>query len=256
MKSQFYKNLEILKFTNITTKHGFTTINGGVSQGGYRSLNFGIYAPDKREHVLENYEIFFDALAIDKNKSIATHQTHSNHIAKIDSVDEFKVFEDTDGFITNIRGVNLMTFYADCTPLYFYDPAKKVIGIAHSGWKGTEKKIGVKMIEAFVELYGSKKENILVGIGPNISPHYYAVSDDFLDNFEDRSFFTNYIYHKEGITYFDMVNSNRDMLINNGILEKNIELSGHCTYKEADRFFSYRRQGAESGRMAGFIMLD
>ena len=256
MENIKYKNLEILQFEHIDTLHGMTTRKGGISKGGFESLNLSFYGEDSLENTNENYRIFFDALDIDKNKTVVTHQTHSDHIVKIDSVNQFEIFEDTDGFVTNVPGITLMTFYADCTPLYFYDPIKKVVGMAHSGWKGTEQKIGVKMIDFFVDEFGCQVENILVGIGPNISPRAYVVDDEFLDNFQDKEFFENYIHDIDGKTFFDMVKSNRDMLLNRGVLKDNIELSGHCTYNESHLFFSFRRQGIESGRMSGFIRLD
>ncbi len=256
MNNKKYKNLEILQFDHISTLHGITTRKGGISKDGFESLNLSFYSDDSEENINENYKIFFDALNIDKNKTVLTHQTHSDNIVKIESVNQFKIYEDTDGFITDVSGITLMTFYADCTPLYFYDPVKKVVGIAHSGWKGTEQKIGVKMIDIFVDEFESQVENILVGIGPNISPRAYEVDNDFLENFQDKEFFENYIHKIDEKIFFDMVKSNRDMLLNRGILKDNIELSGHCTYNESRLFFSYRRQGMESGRMSGFIRLD
>ncbi|MEA3422861.1 MAG: peptidoglycan editing factor PgeF [Bacillota bacterium] len=256
MISKEYKNLKILQFNNLNTLHGITTRYGGISKKGFESLNLGFYSEDSKENIDNNYKIFFDALNIDRNKTVATHQTHSDNIVKIESVNQFKIYEDTDGFITDVPGITLMTFYADCTPLYFYDPVKKVIGIAHSGWKGTEQKIGARMIDFFVEEFESQVENILVGIGPNISPKAYEVDKDFLENFEDKEFFKNHIHHMNEKIFFDMVKSNRDILLNKGILKDNIELSGHCTYNESQLFFSYRRQGMESGRMSGFIRLD
>lgn len=250
-----YKDLEMLEFNNINSFHGFTTRSGGASKDGYESLSFGMYATDLIENVQQNFEIFFDSLNIEKNKTVATHQTHSDNIEIIDNVDEFKIHEDTDGFITNKKGITLMTFYADCTPLFFCDSTAGIVGIAHSGWKGTELKIGVKMVKMMKEKFGCKLENINVGIGPNISKKAYLVNCDFLNEFSDKEFFGKYLKKIDGKCYFDMVNSNKDMLLDAGILENNIELSNHCTYLEPELFFSFRRQGVNSGRMAGFIRL-
>ena len=255
MLKKLFEPIEILQFDSIKTFHGMTTKNGGISHGGFESLNLGLNSNDKKENVIQNYNIFFDALRIDKNRIVATHQTHSDHIVKIDSADEFKVYEDTDAFATNVEGITLMTYYADCTPLFFHDPVKHVIGMAHSGWKGTEKKIGVKMIDFLIANYNCKIDDIRVGIGPNISFEVYEVNKEFLYEFEDEDFFKKYFIEKNGHYFFDMVQSNKNMLIKRGVLEKNIELSNLCTYNNSELFFSFRRQGDESGRMSGFIRL-
>lgn len=256
MEKNKFKNLDILQFTSIHTLHGMTTRMGGVSKDGFESLNLGMFSNDDRENVQENFEIFFDAVNIDKNKTVATHQTHSDHIVRIDKVDSFKVFEDTDGFASNVKGITLMTFYADCTPLFFYDPMEKVVAVAHSGWKGTAKKIGEKMIDFLVSQYGCSTENILVGIGPSISKSAFEVSANFMEEFKDREFFENYMNEDQGRYTFDIESSIRDLLIKRGILEKNIALSGLCTYNQSELFFSHRKIGEESGRMSGFIRLD
>ncbi len=256
MEKNKYKGLEILQFASIPTLHGMTTRIGGVSEGGFESMNLGLFSNDKRENVLENFELFFDAMNIDRNMTVATHQTHSDHIVRIDEVQAFKVYDDTDGFATNVKGITLMTFYADCTPLFFYDTVKKVVAVAHSGWKGTEKKIGEKMIDFLVDQYDCSLEDILVGIGPNISETAFEVSANFMEEFEDVKFFENYMYEDNGRYTFDIESSIRDLLIKRGILEKNIALSGLCTYNQSELFFSHRKIGEESGRMSGFIRLD
>ncbi len=256
MRLESYGAIEILKFEHLEAPHGFTTRSGGVSQAGYASLNLGLNSGDQRLAVRENYRRFFQELQIEKKQIAATNQAHSDFIARIDKLDDFRVYGDTDGLMTNKKGITLMTYYADCTPLYFYDPVMEVVGVAHSGWKGTERKIGMKMVRQLGNEYGSKPEDIKVGIGPNITLEAYEVDDLFLNRFEDREFFQPFfIQMQSGRYHFDMVESNRAILLESGILPENLQVSGHCTYSESDLFFSYRRQGEESGRMSGFIRL-
>ena len=75
---------------------------------------------------------------------------------------------ETDGMITNVPGICLVTFYADCVPLYFVDPVKKAIGLSHSGWRGTVGKIGKVTVEQMQKTYGSDPKDILAAIGPSI----------------------------------------------------------------------------------------
>jgi hypothetical protein len=256
MKRENYGDLEILEFEHLNVSHGFTTRRGGVSLAGYESLNLGLNSGDESSAVRENYHRFFEQLQIDKRQIAATNQVHSDYIDRIDRLEDFRVYGGTDGLMTNKKGITLMTYYADCTPLYFYDPVNEVVAVAHAGWKGTERKIGMKMVQQLGSEYGSKPEDLQVGIGPNISLEAYEVDDHFLDRFEDQEYFAPFFKKMpNGRIHFDLVMSNEKILIESGILPEHLQLSGHCTYSESDLFFSYRRQGEKSGRMSGFIRL-
>ena len=248
--------LNILQFEHISCVHGMTTRQGGVSTGGFESLNLGRYAGDSQEHIERNLEIFFKSTLTDRSRTISTHQTHSDHIAIIRDIEQFEIMEDTDALITNQKEVTLMTFYADCTPLFFHDQVKNVIAMAHSGWQGTIKRIGPKVVEMMQKTFGCSPIDIHVGIGPNISVKHYEVSKDFLNSFIEQDYFRRFLNIGEQKDYFDMTACIIDMLTKAGISKENIQSSGYCTYDDQKRFFSYRRQGVESGRMSAFIRLE
>ena len=155
-------------------RHIFSSRIGGVSTGRYSSMNLSFTNGDSRENVLKNYKILCEVADIDINNLVLSHQTHTNNVRIVSDKDRgtgiFKEpFTDVDGLITNTPGVALVTQYADCTPLLFFDPVKKVIASSHSGWRGTVKEIGKVTVQKMMDIFGSNPGDIIVGIGPCIA---------------------------------------------------------------------------------------
>lgn len=172
-------------------------------------------------------------------------QTHTNNVVDINEDTEKYFYEEVDGFITKRKDVVLMTQYADCLPLFFYDRVNQVIGVSHSGWKGSFQEIGVKTLELMEERYHSQRKDIIVGVGIGISCEKYEVGEEFYQNFKDK--FSKDIVEKsfqyfeeDKKWHFDNSQFNRLNLIKNGILPENIIVSEECTYKNP-RFHSFRR---------------
>ena len=134
--------------------HAFSTRHGGVSEGVFSTMNFSFTRNDDPEHVLENYRRMAAVLGIDVEKMVLSYQTHTTNVRKVTEEDAGKgivkerKYQDVDGLITNIPGITLVTFYADCVPLYFVDPVHKAIGLSHSGWRGTVHRMGKATLEA------------------------------------------------------------------------------------------------------------
>ena len=152
-----YSRLENIPFI----KHAFSTKEGGVSEGIFSTMNLSFTRGDDIDKVKENYRRFFDAVGFALNNMVMSDQIHETDIMKIDEKkineinEESKGIEDRvckniDGLITNLPNVPLVTFYADCVPLYFVDTVNKAIGLSHSGWRGTVKGMGIKTVEAMV----------------------------------------------------------------------------------------------------------
>lgn len=122
----------------------------GVSEGWYSTMNFSFTRGDNREHVLENYSRMAAALGVDREKMVLSWQTHTTNIRVVSADDlgkgvvKDRDYRDIDGLLTNMPGVTLVTFFADCVPLYFVDPKHHAIGLAHSGWRGTVEPHGGK----------------------------------------------------------------------------------------------------------------
>ena len=147
--------------------HGFSTRLGGVSEGIYASMNLSFTRGDEDAAVHENYRRFAAALGFSEKDIVTSDQTHTANVRKVTQADRGKGitvprdYQDVDGMVTNVPGLVLTTFYADCVPLYFVDPVKCVIGLSHSGWRGTVAKIGKVTVEKMKEEYGCHPEDIL-----------------------------------------------------------------------------------------------
>src|SRR5699024_1383841 len=185
-----------------------------------------------------------------------THQTNIKIVGKSDqgSGAETKqtAIKQTDGLITKEEGVLCTAFFADCVPLFFYDPLTEYIGIAHAGWKGTVGGIAAKMVHKMAAL-GVNRANLLCVIGPCISREKYEVDDQVIARIpeEDRE---NAVLSKGNSRYLlDLKQFNRDILLQSGVLRNNIYITEYCTFRDEDLFFSHRRDQGETGRMLGFI---
>ncbi len=161
--------------------------------------------------------------------------------------------ESYDGLMTDLSGKVLCTCYADCVPLLFFDPEKRVIASVHSGWKGTIKFIGREAVLKMVREYGSKVEDIMVGIGPSIGPCCFEVKEDTYNQF--RRELSIGAFEDKGKLFVDLWNANIYMLTQIGIKRENIECKGICTSCNSERFYSYRKGDREQGRFTAFIML-
>ncbi len=183
-----YLTFPLLEQTGIV-EHLFTTRLGGVSRGEFSSMNLGLNRGDSREKVLENYGRIARALGCRVEDMVASHQTHTTNIRYMTSADKGKGilcsrdYADVDGMLTDQGGLVLVTFYADCVPLYFVDPVHRAIGLAHSGWRGTVGRMGARMVEAMGERFGSRPEELYAAIGPSICRDCYEVGEDVAEQF-------------------------------------------------------------------------
>ncbi|WP_326910567.1 peptidoglycan editing factor PgeF [Sedimentibacter sp. MB31-C6] len=241
--------------------HCFTTRLGGVSQGCFSSLNLGLNVGDDRENVTKNYEILTKNLNLNKNSFIKTFQTHTNNIKYVTKSDTINVldeakYKDIDGLITDNKGIVLMSFHADCTPIYLYDPIKKVIGMVHAGWRGTVDNITGLIVEKFIKDFNSNPEDIQSVIGPSLGQCCFEVDEDVAEIFLSKDIKYKEFMIKKGIKYyFDLWEINKHIMIKKGLREENIEISELCTKCHNDLFFSHRGQQGKRGLMAGLIMM-
>ncbi len=245
--------------------HGFSTRLGGVSKDYLASMNLSFTRGDDREAVLENHRRFAKVLGYDENKLVFSNQVHLTKFHKVTKEDcgkgitrESDIIE-IDGLVTNEPGVPLITFYADCVPLFFYDPVKKVIAMAHSGWKGTVERIGAKMVSYMGMEYGSKPENIICAIAPSICQKCYEVSEDvalhFLEVFGD-GYGDELLYKKEDGKYqLNLHKACEITLLEAGIQPERLDITDICTCCNSDFLFSHRASKGMRGNLAGVMML-
>ena len=157
----------ILENTGIVS-HGFSTRLGGVSEGGYSSMNLSLSRGDSPEAVEENTKRIARAIGVEKEKMVYTQQTHTTNVAVVSGKDAGSTLKETDGLVTDSPGICLVTFYADCVPLYFVDPVRRAIGLSHSGWRGTVGKMAAATVEKMKECFGTRPEDIIAAVGPSI----------------------------------------------------------------------------------------
>lgn len=243
--------------------HGFSTRLGGVSTGEYSSLNLGLKKADDREKVLENYRLFCDALHLNVENLVASDQVHGDEIYEAFEDDKGKgiVREsdiiNKDALMTRQRGVVLVTYYADCVPLFFLDIKTPAIALAHAGWRGTVKKIGQKTVREMVRKYGTRPENVLVGIGPCIKKCCYEVDGPVVSSLKEAFNYWDELVEDKGDGHFmlDLVKANERQLEEVGVAPENITVSEDCTSCRNDIFFSYRKDKGKTGSLAAFLCL-
>lgn len=260
-----YKNsipyLTIPAFTQTEkVTHAFTTRLGGVSKGCYVSLNLGLHVGDDLSAVAENRMRICEVLNVNIENMVCAEQVHGDKVMLVTSehlgcgaLSLDNVIQGTDALITAEKNVVLSSYYADCVPLFFLDPVNTVVALAHAGWRGTAKHIGVKVVENMVSIFGSEPKNMLVGIGPSIGSCCYSVDEDVKDCF-DGAYESKVFKYKSGRWMLDLKKANKYMLLDAGIEEKNITVSNICTCCKSDVFFSYRASKI-TGRMASFIAI-
>ena len=244
--------------------HGFSTRLGGVSKGIYSSMNLSFTRGDEEEAVLENYRRIADAIGFSMEGIVCSDQTHTVHIRQVTEADKGKgVLQkkdctDIDGLITNVPGITLTTFYADCVPLFFLDPVNKAAGLAHSGWRGTVGRMGEKMVKAMKDAFGSEPENLYAGIGPSICQDCYEVSADVADRFREE--FQGYeedaglLYKtKPGKYQLNLWKANEIVLTEAGILREHISFPGICTCCNPEYLFSHRASQGKRGNLCAFL---
>ncbi len=245
--------------------NGFSTRLGGVSKGDLSSMNLSFYRGDQDENVIENYRRISKALHFDIHNIVTCNQCHTSNVKVVTRKDCGKgIFfpreeEPVDGLITNETNVVLATSHADCVPLYFLDPVEKVIGLAHSGWRGTVSYIGREIVEKMEEYYGCNAENMIACIGPSICQDCYEVSEDVATQFKfafDQEYQDEILEKKRNNKYqLNLWRANEIVLMKAGILPQNIVTTDICTCCNTKTLFSHRGSGGKRGNMMAFLML-
>lgn len=244
--------------------HCFTTRHGGVSSGIFSTMNMSFTRGDDPEAVTENYKRICNSIGTDYKKCVLSHQTHTTNIRIVTESDAGKGiiterdYEDVDGLITNVKGLTLVTQYADCVALLFYDPKKKVVATSHAGWRGTVGMIGKKTVEMMSEHFGCNPKDIKAGIAPSIGPCCFEVDTPVYNEFiKMKSIDLDRIITDKGNGkyHIDLWEANRQTLLLAGLESENISTTDLCTKCLHDDFFSHRYTNGERGNLAALIAL-
>lgn len=246
-------------------KHAFSTRLGGVSRGVYSTMNFSFTRGDDPADVRENYRRMAKALELDENRMVLTWQTHTTNVRVVAEEDEGKGtvkerdYRDVDGLITNRPGVTLVTFFADCVPLYFVDTRNRAIGLSHSGWRGTVNRMGAVTLKAMNREFGTRPEDVAVCIGPSICQDCYEVGAEVIEAFAaafDKKHHEHMFYKKPNGKYqLDLWEANRIILLEAGVPESRISVTDICTHCNPGLLFSHRTAAEKRGNLCAFLCL-
>lgn len=243
--------------------NAFSTRQGGVSVGCLESMNLGFNRGDLDENVLKNHKIFAKAVGFPYENIVTTNQTHTTNVRVVTKEDYGKGitkdrdYSDVDGLITNVPGIVLATYYADCVPLYILDPVNKAIGLSHSGWKGTVNRIGENTLKLMNENYGTNPKDVICCIGPSICQDCYEISEDVANEFINEFGKNNKILYNKGNGKYqlNLWESVKQVFLDAGVEYDNIYTTDICTCCNKDELFSHRGHHGKRGNLAAFLML-
>lgn len=212
-----------------------------------RGLNLGFNTPDSEIAVSRNRSELLSELNIDPEWVAYADQVHSN---RIQLVSEGGNYAAADGLVTTLPGLTLAIQVADCAAVLLWDASNYVIGAFHAGWRGAVAEIIPNGVQLMVR-QGADLKQIKAFVSPCISLKNFEVGPEVAEQFP-LSFVDEHTYRKPHVDLKGFINS---QLEEEGIEGSHIEVRGECTFDEADHFYSYRREGEESGRMMALIRM-
>lgn len=269
LKRNRKNEVEYLTFPGIEetgiVRHLFSTRIGGVSEGIYSSMNLSYTRGDKEEAVDENFRRIAAVFDSTPEKIVCSDQTHTTNVRLVTEADggkgvvRKKDYQEVDGLITNVPGIILATFYADCVPLFFVDTENKAIGLAHSGWRGTVGKMGECTLRAMAQAFGTRPERVKAAIGPSICQDCYEVGEEVALEFKEllgkKADKVLRQGKAEGKYQLNLWEANKEILLDAGILPENLEVTDICTCCNSSYLFSHRATGGKRGNLGAFLEL-
>lgn len=255
-----FSDIPLWQFENLSLQkdilHFVSGRLGGVSTGEKGSLNLSFRVGDDPTCVAKNRTMISNALGIDYKKLIIPVQTHSANIGLVETGKD--IWEDTDALVTNKKGLCIAVMSADCVPVLFYDPVKKVVAAVHAGWRGTVAYITALTIKKMQDTFNCNAYDIIAAIGPSICAEVYEIGPEVIEEVEKALGKKEGIImnvSKEGKGYLNLWEANKLQILETGVKPANIEVAGICTYRNDDQFFSARKSKNNTGRFAAGIML-
>ncbi len=231
-----------------------TTRQGGCSTGNYAAFNINAYCGDSKENIVANRKALCQLLAVKDNCLIMPHQVHGCEVYKVEGPQN-EIIEGVDAVMTDKPDLCIGVSTADCIPILLYDEYHHAVCAVHAGWRGTVLRIVQKAVESMRANYGTAPSSLKAVIGPGISLDSFEVGDEVYDKFSEAGFDMPAISRRDDKWHIDLPCCNRIQLIESGVNKDNTLMSGVCTYKQHDKYFSARRLGINSGRIyTGIIM--
>mgnify|MGYP001298601203 CR=1 FL=1 len=244
---------------NGVASHAVFSRQGGVSPAPFASLNMSLSVPDARERVYANRRRVYGLFGRDTDSVVHAHLVHGAAVARVTTADNGTWVEHVDGLITDQPGCVLSMNYADCAPIFLYDPRRQAIGLGHAGWRGTVVDLPGAMVRAMTAAFGSDPADLVAAIGPCIGPCCYEVGAEVIDAVQaafaapDELLPPPAAPERGGRRHFDLPEANRRNLARAGV--RSIELSEFCTACRTDLFFSHRAERGRTGRFGTVFAL-
>lgn len=243
-------------------RHGFSTRLGGVSRGDCEAMNLSFSRGDDPAAVMENFRRHCAVLDTTPDRVVLSKQTHTVNVRRVTAADagngvtKPQCYEDVDGLMTDEPEVMLCTQHADCVPLFFADPVRRVIALSHSGWRGTAGRMGPVTVAAMCREYGCDPKDIVAGIGPSIGPCCFEVDAPVYETFAAMPEWDAGLATQRGEKYdLDLWELNRRLLLSAGLESKNVTVTDLCTKCHPELFWSHRVTGGKRGSLAAFLMM-
>ncbi len=247
--------------------HGFFSRMGGVSEPPCNTLNLSFKREAQPENVRENFRRAAVSLGLCFDSMVSVTQVHGNRVLVVTEEQKGQgVVRESpgayDGMVTDCPNIPLCTIHGDCVPVFFWDPVRRAVGMAHSGWKGTVGRIAAKMVEVMIRQYRTDPASLLVAIGPSIGQECFEVGkevwDPFRQSFPERMTDVRYCRsHPDQMDkwFLSLPDFVCATLCEAGVPPENISVAPICTACRPDRYFSHRRDKGRTGAMAGVIAL-
>ena len=232
--------LEILKSSLLSgARHGFFTRKGGASSGIFEGLNCGLGSSDQREAVQINRGRVAEAMEVAPAELLSLRQVHSTRVVVAEEIPGGEDRPEADAFVTRAPGLAISVLTADCAPVLFHDPVAGVVGAAHAGWRGALEGVLDETVAA-MERLGATRGAIRAAVGPTISQRAYEVGPEFFEQFawEEQGYERYFIPGRGDRLRFDLPGFALGRLRALGL---DAEWTGHCTYSDPARFYSFRR---------------
>lgn len=242
--------------------HGFSTRLGGVSPAPWDSLNLGVGRGDDMDNVRENYRRFCAALGLDARRAVLSKQVHEDVVRHVTAEDAGKGlwrdrdYTSVDGFVTDVAGLPLVVFSADCNVILLHDPIRRAIGACHAGWRGTALGIAAKTAEEMVRLFGCDPAHIRAAIGPAIGQCCFETDDDVPEALRKAlgAEVEPYMERRGAKYHIDLKGINALWLRKAGV--ETVDICDHCTACRGDLYWSHRKMGNDRGAQIAMIALE
>lgn len=249
--------------------HAFSTRIGGVSGKEFAAMNLGYGRGDPDENVEENYQRFAEAAGFDAGSMVCGCQVHRTDIRRVGAGERgigiwrSNDCDSADGLCTNVPGVTLVVFAADCVPVYFIDPEHRAVGLAHAGWRGAAAGMPKVMAERMGAEFGSDPSKLITAIGPSICRDCFEVDEpvakEFLALPGSELFVTGPVElpGDGGIKYHvDLWECCRQSLLSAGVLPEHITVGEVCTMENSDLLFSHRKTRGQRGSNCAMLAIN